>query len=50
MPWPFVGRILSAVLGRLDGFLVGSAGRREGAGAGITAVYVNEVTAIHDKK
>lgn len=47
-PWSsFVGRVLSAVVGRLDGLLVGFSGRREGFGAGITAVYVKEDSAIH---
>lgn len=47
VPWSsFIGRILSALVGRLDWFLVGFAGHREGAGAGITAVYVKDATAV----
>lgn len=47
VPWSsFMGRILGVVLGRLAGFFVGSAGRHEGAGAGITAVYVKDTSAV----
>ena len=46
-PWSsFFGRILSALVGRLDSIFVGRAGRREGAGAGITAVYVKEASPV----
>lgn len=47
--WPVAGRVLGAVLGRLAGWsarlLVGPAGQREGAGAGITAIYVKQNSA-----
>lgn len=48
--WPFMGRVLSAILGRLDWLIVGSAGRREGAGAGITAIYKKEAPAVQANK
>lgn len=44
--WPFMGRVLSAIFGRLDWVIVGFAGRREGAGAGITAIYKKDAPAV----
>lgn len=46
---PFIGRIVGVVLGRLAVIFVGAAGRQEGAGAGITAVYVKDTSTVGEK-
>lgn len=51
VPWsPFVGRAFGVVMGRLAGFVIGSAGRREGAGAGLTAVYRKNTSSMIRKE